>query len=119
MYEKLGVLWFRRFLLATPLRFINQSIHFTTSRDLAVLKEVRERMASAEVSHWVAFAGMLAVTPFAWWHFGLIAGLSFVAVNVIGNLYPSLLQQHNKRRLAELIAIVEARDASRRKRSYS
>lgn len=110
-YERVGVLWFRRFLLATPLRFFNQSIRLTTSREPALLKQVRERIATAEVSHWVAFVSMLALTTFAWWHHGLTVGLSYVALNVVGNLYPCLLQQYNKRRLALLISVLENRES--------
>jgi hypothetical protein len=109
-YEMIGVLWFRRILLATPLRFFNPGLRLTSSRELAVLEDIRERMASAEVSHWVAFAWMLTLTPFAWWYHGLTVGLSYVALNAFGNLYPSLLQQYNKRRLARLISALEERE---------
>ncbi len=42
---------------------------------------------------------MLAMTLIAWWNRGTNAGLAFLFFNVLGNLYPCMLQQYNKRRL--------------------
>ncbi len=113
-YELLGVLWFRWFLLITPLRWFNTKIAFTQNRDLATLKSVRDHIATAEVSHWVGFVCMLVATVVAWWLRGSTVGLAYVFFNVLGNLYPCLLQQYNKRRLAQVIALFEKREASRR-----
>lgn len=113
-YEWLGVLWFRRFLLATPLRWFNTKIAFTQNRDLATLKSIREHIAAAEVSHWVGFVCMLGVTVVAWWLRGSTVGLAYVFFNLLGNLYPCLLQQYNKRRLVQLIALLEKRNAAGR-----
>ncbi len=108
-YERLGVLWFRKFLLATPLRFFNPNIRLTQNRDLSQLKTIRGYIAAAEVSHWVAFAMMSVWMAAAWWYSGLKVGVAFLVLNILGNLYPCLLQQYNKRRLAVLIAVVEKR----------
>lgn len=107
VYENLGVLWFRKFLLWTPLRLLNTKIYFTKSRDLRVLNGILEHIATAEVSHWVGFATMLGFTWLAWWNHGSKVGLAYMACNIIGNVYPSLLQQYNKRRLSHVIAYLE------------
>jgi hypothetical protein len=112
-YEKLGVLLYRKLLLANPFRMLNAKIFLTKNRDLASLKSVREAMATSEVSHWVGFVAMLGLTIFAWWHRGSLVGLAYLFCNIIGNLYPCLLQQYNKRRLDQLISVLEKRDASR------
>lgn len=109
VYERLGVLWFRKFLLSTPLRYFNTSIQFTQSRDLSLLKTIRGYIAAAEVSHWVAFVMMSVWMAAAWWYSGPKVGVAFLVLNVVGNLYPCLLQQYNKRRLAVLISVVEKR----------
>lgn len=109
VYEYLGVQWFRWLLLSTPLRFFNPNIRFSKGRDLESLKSVQQHIASAEVSHWVGFAFMFAMTLIAWWNRGTNAGLSFLFFNVLGNLYPCMLQQYNKRRLYPLIAALEKR----------
>ena len=113
-YERLGVLWFRRFLLATPLRFFNTNICFTKSRELELLKKVRGHIASAEVGHWVGFVTMMGLMIAAWWKYGLKVGLGYLVLNVVGNLYPCLLQQYNKQRLGQVIAVLEKRNAPRR-----
>lgn len=108
-YERLGVEWFRKILLATPLRMFNTNIKLPQKRDLQLLKELRQHIATAEVSHWVGFAVMMAATVYAWNSYGPKTGLSFVFFNAVGNLYPCLLQQYNKRRLYQLIAVMERR----------
>lgn len=108
-YETLGVERFRKILLATPLRMFNNNIKLPKNRDLHLLKEIRKHIATAEVSHWVGFAVMMVVTIYAWSSYGPKIGLSFVFFNTVGNLYPCLLQQYNKRRLYQLIAIMERR----------
>lgn len=113
IYERLGVLWYRRFLLATPLRLFNTHICFTKRSDLELLKKVRGHIASAEVGHWVGFVTMLGLMIVAWWNYGLKVGLGYLVLNVVGNLYPCLLQQYNKRRLCQVIAVLEKRDARR------
>lgn len=112
-YERLGVLWFRWFLLITPLRYFNTQICFTEKRDLKTLRVIRDNMACTEVSHWSGAVAMLGVTCIVWWHRGLATGLWFLLVNLVGNVYPSLLQQYNKRRLERVIAVVEKRTRPR------
>ena len=110
-YERLGVERVRKILLATPLRMFNTNIKLPKNRDLQLLKDIRQHIATAEVSHWVGFAVMMALTVYAWNSCGPKTGLSFVFFNTVGNLYPCLLQQYNKRRLYQLIAIMERRES--------
>jgi hypothetical protein len=108
-YESLGVEQFRKILLATPLRMFNTNIKLPKNRDLLLLKDIRKHIATAEVSHWVGFAVMMVLTVYAWAFYGPTIGVSFVFFNTVGNLYPCLLQQYNKRRLHQLIAVMERR----------
>ncbi len=108
-YERLGVLWYRKFLLATPLRFFNTNIRFTTNRTLETLESVKMHMTDAELSHWVAFFAMLVVNGFVLWYRSPKMALAFLLVNIIGNLYPCLLQQYNRHRLAKVINATKGR----------
>jgi hypothetical protein len=110
-YERLGVEAFRKLLAATPLRLFNTSIKLPKNPDVQLLKEIRKHIATAEVSHWVGFAVMMVLTVYAFIAFGPMIGLSFVVFNTLGNLYPCLLQQYNKRRLYQLIAAMERRQS--------
>ena len=108
-YERLGILWYRKILLATPLRLFNTNIRFPANRSLETLESIRMHMINAEMSHWVGFAAMLVLNVAAWWYRGLTVGLVYLIVNIIGNLYPCLLQQYNRLRLATVITAAKRR----------
>jgi hypothetical protein len=109
-FENIGVLWYRKILLATPLRYFNPNIRFSSDRSKETLDSIRVHMANAEVSHWVGFFAMLPVMVAAWWYRGSTVGLAYLVLNVLGNLYPCLLQQYNKSRLNKVIAITKKRN---------
>ena len=113
-FENIGVLWYRKILLATPLRYFNPNIRFSSNRSKETLDSIRVHMANAEVSHWVGFFAMLPVMVAAWWYRGSTVGLAYLVLNVLGNLYPCLLQQYNKNRLNKVIAITKKRNARNR-----
>ena len=111
-YERLGVLWYRKILLATPLRFFKPNIRFSTSRNLATLDSVMVHIKTAEVVHWVGFEAMLVLNFTAWWYVGNEMALAYLSLNVFGNLYPCLLQQYNRRRLTRVIIAIKVRSES-------
>lgn len=111
-YENVGVERFQKFLLATPLRMFNTNIKLPKKRDLQLLKDIRKHIATAEVSHWVGFAVMGVSTVYAWTIYGPKVGIAFVFFNTVGNLYPCLLQQYNKKRLNQLIDVMERRKSN-------
>lgn len=111
-YERLGVLWYRNALLATPMRFFNTNIRFSANRDLAALNSVMSHMINAEIAHWVGFATMLAISCVAWAYFGFMMALAYFVLNALGNLYPCLLQQYNRRRLTKVITSIKLRSES-------
>ena len=112
-YESFGILWYRKILLATPFRSFNTNIRFSTNRSIETLDSIRIHMANAEVSHWAGFAAMLALMVAAWWYRGLTIALTYLILNILGNLYPCLLQQYNKRRLTRVITATKRRKAGR------
>lgn len=110
-YERLGVLWYRRILLATPLRYFNTSIRFSAAdRNLETLQAVRTNMINAEMSHWIAFAAMLTLNLVVLWYRGTGIAVAYLIFNIIGNLYPSLLQQYNRQRLAKVMRLHSSRN---------
>ncbi len=111
-YETLGVLWYRRILLATPLRFFNSNIRLSAKRDLATLDSVIMHMINAEVAHWVGFAAMLVLNFVAWWYIGVKVALAYLILNIFGNLYPCLLQQYNRRRLTRVFTAIKLRSVT-------
>jgi len=112
-YESLGILWYRKILLATPLRLFNTNLRLSANRSLETLESIRMHMASAEVSHWVGFAAMLVLNVAAWWYRGLTIALAYLILNILGNLYPCLLQQYDRRRLTRVITATKRRNTGR------
>ncbi len=76
---------------------------------METLESVKMHMTDAELSHWVAFfrharrKRLCLVVPQSQ------DGLAFLLVNIIGNLYPCLLQQYNRHRLAKVINATKGR----------
>lgn len=108
-YERFGVLWYRRILLATPIRSFNTDIRFSTNRSIEALVSVKKHMTNAELAHWIGFAAMLTVTVAVLWFRGFELALAHLIFNVIGNLYPCLLQQYNRLRLSKALHAVMRR----------
>lgn len=87
----------------TPLRIFNPKLAIKGLPDREGLALLRAEMTAAEVGHLVGF---VAILPFAVWKFlqsGPAFGLTTLLVNILMNLYPSLLQQWNKRRLDRML----------------
>lgn len=97
----IGIEYFKWIVKNTFFRFFNQQIKVENKK--TDLIEIRKEMTLAEVSHLIAF---VFVIPFAIYKSstqGFLAGPIIMIVNVLMNLYPSLLQQENKRRIDQLI----------------
>lgn len=109
VYELLGVRMYKCFLKSSPMGSFNKNIHIPKKGDLETMRAVRNNMASAEMSHWVGFILMLAMTFPVWFYRGAIVGVAYIIFNMLGNLYPCMLQQYNKRRLINLISVIEKR----------
>jgi len=70
------------------------------------LTELRKEMTFSEISHLIGF-GFVTIFALAKFINGTyLFGLIIMIVNVLLNLYPSLLQQENKRRIDRLIKIL-------------
>lgn len=101
--KNIGLGIFKWVVKNTFFKFFNQSLKLRKKIEMSDLYELRKQMTTAEMNHLIGF---VFVTLFAlvkiikgYYLFGLI----FMIVNAILNLYPSLLQQENKRRIDKLI----------------
>lgn len=87
----------------TFFKFLNQKLKFNKKSKISDIKNIREEMTKSEIDHLFAF---LFVTLFVITsildHDYLKAAIMFI-VNLFMNLYPSLLQQQNKRRIDKLL----------------
>ncbi len=103
--QRIGMNVFRWIVKNTFFKFFNAKIELKNKFTTADLEELRKEMTYAEINHLIGFC---MVTVFAF--IELVRGnylfaLIFIIVNILMNLYPSLLQQENKRRIDRLLKI--------------
>jgi len=101
--KRIGLGIFKWIVKNTFFKYLNQSLKLKYKIEIIELKELRKEMTLAEINHLIGFC---FVTVFAfvkvtdgYYLFGLI----IMIVNILLNLYPSLLQQENKRRIDRFI----------------
>jgi hypothetical protein len=87
----------------TFFKFFNQKLALKTRTGKPDLDKIRTEMTISEIDHLIGFV-FVAIFAFvkvldAKYLFALI----IMAVNILMNLYPSLLQQENKRRIDRLL----------------
>ena len=108
----LGMQPFKWIILHSFFKYFNPKLSLSKKIKASELEMYREEMMKAELNHLFAF---LFVVPFIL--FRLYQGLYWFAlvmlfVNLIMNLYPTLLQQQNKRRIDRYLQVLKQRSAS-------
>lgn len=88
----------------TFFKFFNPRLQLKKSSKSADLKTIRDEMTAAETGHLVGFifVSFFAIAKFLKSEY--LFGFIIMAVNIIMNLYPSLLQQKNKRRVDKILS---------------
>ncbi len=99
--KALGVEWFKWVVKKSFFRFLNQDIRVDGRQ--ADLASVRRHMTIAEINHLIGFLFVTCAALYQGFHVGPVFGLAMMISNVVLNVYPSLLQQENKRRLDRLL----------------
>ena len=97
----IGLTYFKWIVKNTFFKFFNQKIKLNNKK--TDLNEIRHEMTLAEVSHLIGFIFVLVVAVYMSFSKGIVFGISIMIANIFMNLYPSLLQQENKRRIDRLI----------------
>ena len=67
------------------------------------MNELRNQMTFSEISHLIGFIFVTFVAIYYGIMVSLVFGIVMIIPNVLLNLYPSLMQQENKRRIDRLI----------------
>ena len=93
--------YFKWIVTNTFFKFFNQNIKVKSKG--TDLTEVRKAMTVAEVSHLIGFLFVTFFAVYKSFTHHLLFGIIIMVFNVLMNLYPSLLQQENKRRIDKLI----------------
>ena len=102
LYRRLGVVAFKWLLFKSRIELLNGSARL--SRGRTGLHRLERGIREAETDHAIALLVMLVITIYAgvnaWW---ALAGWLLLA-NVVANVYPIMLQRHNRARLLPVLA---------------
>lgn len=97
----IGIEYFKWIVKNTFFKFFNQKIKLESRK--IELSEVRKEMTIAEISHLIGFVFVTFVAFYKGFSQNFLFTFTIMLVNILMNLYPSLLQQENKRRIDKLI----------------
>ncbi len=97
----LGIEHFKWFVKNTFFKYFNQKIKLENNK--VELIDIRKEMTLAEISHLIGFIFVTVFALFKTISENYLYGSTIMVVNIVMNLYPSLLQQENKRRIDYLI----------------
>lgn len=99
--ERIGIRYFKWIVKNTFFKFFNQSIKVKNKK--TDLTDIRNEMTLSEISHLIGFAFVVIVALYQTINVSIVFGLTMMIPNIFLNLYPSLLQQENKRRIDKVI----------------
>lgn len=97
----IGIEYFKWIVKNTFFKFLNQKIKVENKKN--ELSEIRREMTLAEVSHLIGFIFVTFIALYKSVTVNYLFGVAIMFANILLNLYPSLLQQENKRRIDKLI----------------
>lgn len=99
--KKIGIHYFKWIVKNTFFKFFNPNLKVKNkSTDLV---EIRKQMTIAEISHLIGFLCVVLVTIYMGIAKSWLLALVITLANVLLNLYPTLLQQANKRRIDRVL----------------
>jgi hypothetical protein len=101
--KAIGLNYFKWTVKHTFFKFFNQKLKVDSKS--ADLGQLRNEMIYSEISHLIGFAFVSVFAIFKSFEVGIIFGLAMMVPNILMNLYPSLLQQENKRRINRILKI--------------
>ncbi len=95
----IGIGIFKWIVKNTFFKYLNQKLQLTSKIEITQLKQLRDDMTAAEISHLVGFAFVSVFALIKVVNGNYLFALAIMIVNIILNFYPALLQQENKRRI--------------------
>ena len=107
--ERIGIGTLKWIVINTPFRFFNPGLKLTPKADHAELLRIRKEMTKAEIGHLIGFGFVTVVALLQLTYGKFLLVFVIMLMNTLMNLYPSLLQQANKRRMDRVIEIMNSR----------
>ena len=99
--KKIGINYFKWIVKNTFFKFFNQKIKLVDKK--ADLTEIRYEMTLSEISHLIGFVFVTIFAIYQGFNQSIVFGITMMIPNILMNLFPSLLQQENKRRIDEIM----------------
>ena len=97
--KRIGLGVFKWIVKNTFFKYLNQKLKLKKKVEITELDELRKEMTYAEINHLIGFSFSTIFALIKFSNGEYLFGLTIMIVNILLNLYPSLLQQENKRRI--------------------
>jgi uncharacterized protein YacL len=99
----IGLNIFKWIVKNTFFKFFNQKLKVKKKIEKIDINNLRNEMTISEIDHLIGFGFVTIFAMVKLFNFNYLFSLVIMIVNILMNLYPSLLQQQNKRRIDKLI----------------
>lgn len=99
----IGIDAFRWIVKNTFFRFFNPNLKIKGRIETAQMLELRKEMTFSEISNFAGFGFVAVFAVVKFINAEFLFGMIMMLINVLMNLYPSLLQQENKRRIDKFL----------------
>ena len=100
--KRMGLGIFKWIVKNTFFKFFNQKLKINKKIEISDLNYLQNEMTISEISHLVGFGFVTIFAVIKIINSDYLFALIIMIVNILMNLYPSLLQQENKRRIDKL-----------------
>lgn len=101
LYRRLGVVTFKRLLVKSRIELLNVSARLSHGR--TGLQGLERGIRQAETDHAIALLVMLLITIYAGMNARWALAGWLLLANVVANVYPIMLQRHNRARLLPVL----------------
>lgn len=105
--KMIGVSLVKWIVKNTFFKFLNQKLKLDRKMNISDVKNIRNEMTKAEIDHLFAFLFVSIIITFELINQKFLLSFIMLIINILMNLFPSLLQQQNKRRIDKLILKLE------------
>ena len=99
----IGIIIIKWIVKYTFFKFFNQKLKIDRKINISDLRNLRTEMTKSEIDHLFAFMFVMIFVIMIILKNKYLFAFIVLLVNIIMNLYPSLLQQQNKRRIDKLL----------------
>ncbi|MGX7666700.1 glycosyl-4,4'-diaponeurosporenoate acyltransferase CrtO family protein [Flavobacterium pedocola] len=99
----IGLDLFKWIVKNTFFKFFNQKLKLKKKVEKADITKLRAEMTISEIDHLIGFAFVSIFVFIKCYNSQYLFGFTIMIINILMNLYPSLLQQENKRRIDKMM----------------